>query len=74
MISPESTSNQAVRETINRMKEASDDVKHNLASAQEQMKCPVDKATHAEEWTVGDQVFLSTRNLQMFALHLPQKP
>ena len=38
VISPWSTSNPAVREAISRMKEALDDVKRNLANAQEQMK------------------------------------
>ena len=73
VISPGSTSNQAVKEAISRMKEALSDAKSNLAKAQEQMKQRVDKARRTEEWTVGDRVFLSTWNLWMFALHLPSK-
>ena len=73
MISPGSTSNQAVKEAISRMKEALSDAKSNLAKAQEQMKRRVDKARRTEEWAVGDRVFLSTRNLRMFAPHLPSK-
>ena len=73
MISPGSTSNQAVKEAINRMKEALSDAKSNLAKAQEQMKRRVDKARRTEEWAVGDQVLLSTQNLRMFAPHLPSK-
>ena len=55
------------------MKEALENVKRDLASAQELMKRQVDKARRAEEWMVGDRVLLSIRNLQMFALHLPPK-
>ena len=55
------------------MKEAMNDAKGNLAKAQEQMKRRVDKARRAEEWTVGDKVLLSTRNLRTFAPHLPPK-
>ena len=55
------------------MKEALSDAKSNLAKAQEQMKRRVDKARRTEEWAVGDRVFLSTQNLQMFAPHLPSK-
>ena len=38
VISPGSISNQVVREVISRMKEALDNAKRNLVSAQEQMK------------------------------------
>ena len=55
------------------MKEALNDAKGNLAKAQEQMKRRVDKARRTEEWTVGDQVLLITRNLRTFAPHLPPK-
>ena len=55
------------------MKEALSDAKSNLAKAQEQMKRRVDKARRTEEWAVGDRVLLSTRNLRMFAPHLPSK-
>ena len=55
------------------MKEALNDAKGNLAKAQEQMKRRVDKARRAEEWVVGDQVLLSTRNLRMFAPHFTRK-
>ena len=37
------------------------------------MKRRVDKTRRAAQWTVGDWVFLSTRNLRMFAPHLPPK-
>ena len=73
VISPGSTSNQAEKEAISRMKEALRDAKSNLAKAQEQMKRRVDKAKGTEEWAVGDWVFLNTQNLQMFAPHLPSK-
>ena len=48
-------------------------MKSNLAKAQEQMKRRVDKTRRTEEWVVGDRVLLSTRNLRMFAPHLPSK-
>lgn len=67
VISLGSTSNQAVRETISRMKEPLDDAKCNLASVQEQMKHRVDRARHVEEWIVSDCVLLSKQNLQMFS-------
>ena len=73
VISPGSTSNQAVKEAISRMKEALSDAKSNLAKAQEQMKRRVDRTRRTEEWAVGDQILLSTRNLRMFAPHLPSK-
>ena len=73
VISPGSTSNQEVREAISRMKEALNSAKHNLASAQEQMKRRVDKARGAKKWTVGDRIFLNTWNLWIFAPHLPPK-
>ena len=73
MISPGSTSNQAIKEAISRMKEALSNAKSNLAKAQEQMKRRVDKVRRTEEWAVGDRVLLNTRNLQMFAPHLPSK-
>ena len=73
VISPLSTSNQAVREDVNQLKEALDDAQRNLASAQEQMKRRVDKARRAKEWTLGDRVFLNKWNLWMFASHLPPK-
>ena len=49
VISPGSTSNQAVKEAISQMKEALNDAKCNLAKAQEQMKRRVDKARRIEE-------------------------
>ena len=73
VISLESTSNQAVKEAINWMKEALSDAKSNLVKAQEQMKRRVDKIRRTKEWAVGDRVLLSARNLRMFALHLPSK-
>ena len=73
VISPGSTSNQAIKEAISRMKEALSHAKSNLAKVQEQMKRRVDKARRNEEGAVGDWVLLSTRNLQMFTLHLPSK-
>ena len=73
VISPGSTSNQAVKEAISRMKEALCNAKSNLAKAQEQMKRRVDKARRTEEWAVGDRALLSTRNLRMFAPHLLSK-
>ena len=73
VISPGSTSNQAVKDAISRMNEALSDAKSNLAKAQEHMKRRVDKAKRTKEWAVGDRVLLSTRNLRMFAPHLPLK-
>ena len=49
VISIGSTSNHAVKEAINRMKDALDDAKRNLVNAQERMKHQVDKARRAEE-------------------------
>ena len=55
------------------MKEAMNDVKCNLAKAQEQMKRRVDRARRTGEWAVGDWVLLGIWNLQMFVPHLPSK-
>ena len=55
------------------MKEALDDAKLNLAKAQEKTKRQVDKTRRAEEWKVGDRVYLSTRHLRTFAPHIPTK-
>ena len=60
MISPGSTSNQAAQEAINRMKEALNDAKGNLAKAQEQMRRRVDKIRCTKQWPVGDSVLLNT--------------
>ena len=68
-----STSNQSVQEVICRMKEALDDAKLNLAKAQGKTKHQVDKTRRAEEWKIGDRVYLSTRHLRTFALHIPTK-
>ena len=63
LVPPGSTSNQAVQEAIDRMKEALDDVKLNLVKAQERTKTQVDKTRQEEEWKVCDRVFFSTRHL-----------
>ena len=65
-----STSNRAMQEANNRMKEALDDVRLNLVKAQERTKTQVDKTRRVEECKVGDQVFLSTQHLQTFAVYL----
>ena len=43
LVSPRSTSNQAMQEAIGQMKEELDDTKLNLIKAQERMKTQVDK-------------------------------
>ena len=73
LVSLGSTSNQAMQQTIGRMKKALDDAKLNLVKAQERTKTQVDKTRREEEWKVGDRVFFSTRHLRTFAVHLPPK-
>ena len=73
LVPPGSTSNQAVQEAIRRMKEALDDGKLDLFKAQERTKTQVNKTKREEEWMVGDRVFLSTRHLRTFVVHLPPK-
>ena len=68
-----STSNQAVTETIDRMRGALEDAKANLETAQQNMKRRVDKTRRAENFAVGDEVVLSTKNLRTYAQHLPIK-
>ena len=68
-----STSNQVVQEAVSRMKEALNDAKLNLIKVQERMKTQADKTKRQEEWKVGERVFLSTRHLQTFVVHLPPK-
>ena len=73
MLLPPSVSNEAVRETISRMKVALEDAKTNLVTAQARMKKQGDKTRRSEIFSEGDKVYLSTRNLRTFGQHIPAK-
>ena len=49
------------------------DAKSNLTTAQQRMKCAVDEKRRIEEYKIGDEVVLSTTNLQTYCPNLPPK-
>ena len=63
----------AVHDSLDRMKVALDDVKTNLAMAQEMTKRQVDWTRWVATYAVGDEVLLSTKHLKTYAPHLPMK-
>ena len=68
-----STTNQAVADTLDRLKEALGDARTNLTAAQHRMKQQVDRSRRSVDYAVGDEVVLATRNLRTYAPHLPVK-
>ena len=65
--------NEEVKEALERMKTALVDAQSNLATAQQRMKCVVDKKRRAEEYKIGNDVVLSTANLRIYCLNLLPK-
>ena len=63
------SSNETVREALERMKTALVDVQTNLQKAQERMKRTVDKRRRSETYKVGDEVVLTTTNLRSYCPH-----
>ena len=59
------SSNEAVKEALERMKTALADAQTNIQKAQERIKRAVDK------W--GDEVFLTIANLRSYSPHIPPK-
>ena len=73
VVGQEQSSNQAVTDVLQTMKEALATAQQNLVQAQQRTKKQVDRTRRAVEWKQGDQVLLSTRHLRTFATHLPMK-
>ena len=67
------SSNEAVREALERMKTALEDALTNLQKTQERMKRAVDKRRRSETYNVGDEVVLTTANQCSYCPHLPPK-
>ena len=67
------SSNEGVKEALERMKTALADAQTNLQRAQERMKRAVDKWRRSETYKVGDEVVLTTPNLCSYCPHLPLK-
>ena len=67
------SSNEAVKEALERMKMALVDAQTNLKKAQKRMKRAVDKWRQSETYKVDDEVVLTTTNLHSYCPHLPPK-
>ena len=67
------SSNEAVKEALERMKMALADAQTNLQKAQERMKRAVDKRRWSEVYKVGEEVVLTTTILRSYCPHLPPK-
>ena len=65
------SSNEPVKEALERMKTALADAQTNLQKAQEQMKWAVNKRRQSETYKVGEEVVLTTANLCSYCPHLP---
>ena len=65
--------NQAVTDTMDRMREALGEAKTNLTAANERTKRQVDRSRRSETFEVGDEVVLTTKHLRTYAPHLPMK-
>ena len=66
-------SSEAVKEALEWMKTALVDVQSNLTMAQQRMKRVVDKKRQIEEYSIGDEVVLSTEILRTYCPNLPTK-
>ena len=67
------SSNEVVKEALERMKTALADAQTNLQRAQERMKRVVDKQRRSEMHKVGNEVILTTTNLHSYCPHLSPK-
>ena len=65
--------NEAVKETVERMKIALAEVQTNLERAQCRMANAVNCSRRSEQYNIGDEVVLSTANLENYCPHLPAK-
>ena len=66
-------SNEAVKEALERMRTALVDAKSNLTTAQQRMKCAMDKKRQIQEYKIGNEVVLYTTNLWAYCPNLPPK-
>ena len=65
--------NEAVKETLERMKIALAEAQTNLEHAQCRMVNAVNRSRRSEQYSIGDKVVLSTTNLRNYCPHLPAK-
>ena len=65
--------NEAVKETLERMKTALAEAQTNLEHAQCRMANVVNCSRRSEQYNIGDEVVLSTMNLRNYCAHLPAK-
>ena len=68
-----SSQNEAVKETLERMKTALAEAQTNLERAQRRMANAVNRSRRSEQYKIGDEVVLSTTNLRNYCPHLPAK-
>ena len=65
--------NEAMMETLERMKTALAEAQTNLEQAQRRMANTVNRSRRSEQYNIGDEVVLSTTNLRNYCPHLPAK-
>ena len=65
--------NEAMKETLERMKTALAEAQTNLEHAQRRMANTVNRSRRSEQYKIGDEVVLSTANLRNYYPHLPAK-
>ena len=70
---PQGSQNEAVKETLERMKTALAEAQTNLERAQRRMATVVNRTRRSEQYKIGDEVVLSTANLRSYYPHLPTK-
>ena len=73
MTTHEPSTNEIAQTSISCMKMTLEEARENLWKAQDRNIRQANKSRRAEEFNEGDQILLSTRNLQNFDLHLPVK-
>ena len=67
------TTNEAVQITLERMKMALAEAQTNLALAQKRMATIVNRSRWSVEYTVGDEVVLTTQHIKTYCPNLPAK-
>ena len=65
--------NEAVKETLERMKTALVEAQTNLERVQRRMAHVVNRSRRSEQYNIGDEVGLNTTNLRNYCPHLPTK-
>ena len=65
--------NEAVKETLERMKTALTEAQTNLEHAQHKMANAVNRSRRSEQYNIDDEVVLSTTKLRNCWPHLPAK-